>query len=314
MKWLKLTIETTSEASDAISEMLTSLGVAGVEIYDPNEYREDLKRAAVPGWADDKFLRSLGNIVKVNAYFEPEEFYKRNILQLIKEKLKLISGFLNAGSLKVTSSEMKDEDWKNNWKQFYKPMRISKKVVIKPTWEEYSKNKNDIIVEIDPGMAFGTGLHETTRMCSVLLEKYLKAGDTVLDIGCGTGILSIIASKLGASFITAVDIDEIAVKATKINTSLNGVKNIDIFKGELKNVIQTKYNFIAANIIADVIIDIGDMVFSYLKDEGIIVTSGIIKERANEVIKKYEDKGFRPMEVLYEGEWVAIAFGSKKFL
>ncbi|HHV60016.1 MAG TPA: 50S ribosomal protein L11 methyltransferase [Clostridiaceae bacterium] len=308
MDWLKVTIETTSEATDAVADMLTALGASGVEIHDPEEFKRELQKPDSTGWADDKLVESLGESVKVSAYFSPEEFEKQNKKDLIAEKLKAMSNYLDCGSMKISVSNLKDEDWTNNWKKYYKPIRISESIIIKPTWEDYKQNLNEIVVEIDPGMAFGTGLHETTRMCAALLEKYIKAGNNVLDIGCGTGILSIIASKLGASNVTAVDIDEIAVKATKTNAQLNKVDNIDVFLGRLENVKPQKFDVIAANIIADVIIGISPQIPDYIDENGVLITSGIIRERAGEVQNAFSEKGYKAIDIITEGEWVAIVF------
>jgi ribosomal protein L11 methyltransferase len=227
----------------------------------------------------------------------------------VKEKVDFISGFLDTGNVSIEHSEVDDEDWATSWKKYYKPVHLSEHIVIKPTWEEYIPIDGEIIVEIDPGMAFGTGTHETTIMCAQMLEKYLSKGDRVIDVGCGTGILAIIAAKLGAEHVTAVDVDGIAVRVSNENCIVNDVvDNISILNGALKDVKLEKVNVIVANIIANVIIDISKIIPYYLNKGGYFVTSGIIRDRRQEVIEAYVNLGFTCETTLEMGEWVAIVF------
>ena len=308
MIWTEIKIKTTEEAYDAISEMLMTIGAGGVAIDDPNEIRREIAKPNTLDYADDNFVNSLGNDVFIKAYF-PDISNIVELKELIAEMLVFISNFLNIGEGLLVSSEIDEEDWANAWKKYYKPIKISDTVIIKPTWEEYKRENNEIVIEMDPGMAFGTGTHETTRMCAQLLEKYIKKGDAVIDIGCGTGILSIIAGKLGASHITAVDVDEVAVRVTKENCINNNVENlVNSFKGELKDIKTKKVDIVIANIIAAVIIDISDMIPKFLKEGGYFITSGIIKERKQDVIDIYTKLGFVHKTDLQMGEWVAIGF------
>ena len=214
MKWLEIQITTTEEASDAISEMLTSIGAGGVVIEDPNDILARINSPDSLDYADEEFLSSLGEDVVIKAYF-PSHQGREGVVELIKEKLVFISGFLDTGKGYSGISEVDDEEWATAWKKYYRPFNISSKIVIKPSWEDYTAKENETVIELDPGMAFGTGTHETTRLCACMLEKFVKAGDSVIDLGCGTGILSIIAAKLGAKRVLAADIDETAVR---INT------------------------------------------------------------------------------------------------
>jgi len=306
MKWHEIRIVTTLEASDAVTEMLTSLGAGGTSIEDPNDIRNEILKPNTLDYADDEFLQSLGEDVVIKAYFSGDNNVEE-LSTLIKEKLDFISGFLDIGKGYQGYSEVDDEDWSTSWKKYYKPFNITERLVIKPTWEKYDINNREVIIEIDPGMAFGTGTHETTRMCSALLENYIKTGDRVIDIGCGTGILSIIAAKLGASVVDAVDVDAVAVKVAEENIKINNVDNLVRVKtGVLEDLKVEKADLVIANIIADVIVDISGSVGLYMKKGGIFITSGIIKERKQEVIKKYEEKGFVVEEIQELGEWVAI--------
>ena len=308
MKWTEVSIKTTEEASDAVSEMLTSIGAGGVVIEDPNEIRRQIESPDSLDYADQEFMDSLGTEVTIKAYFN-EELTSEELEILIIEKLKFISQFLDIGNGYLGSGKVDDEDWATAWKKYYKPFHISDSVVVKPSWEEYEKQAEEIVIEMDPGMAFGTGTHETTRLCSQLLEKYVKKGDSVIDVGCGTGILSIIAVKLGASHAVAIDIDEVAARVSKENCSINGVLDaIDVRKGVLADLQPQKADIVVANIIADVVIKLSANIPSYLKKGGVLLTSGIIRERKDDVISAYTGLGFKLMNILEMGEWVAIVF------
>jgi len=310
MKWNEIKIKTTEEAYDAISEMLTSIGSGGVAIEDPNEIKREIEKPNTLDYADDEFLNSLGEDIIIKAYF-PEDRNITELVGLIKEKLNFISEFLDVGEGYQGYREMNEQDWANEWKKYYKPDYITSSIVIKPTWEQYTKKGSELVIELDPGMAFGTGSHETTRMCAQLLEKYVKEGDRVIDVGCGTGILSIISAKLGASYVAAVDIDSVAVKVARENCRINHVEEtIDVSEGVLTDVDieEQKADVIVANIIASVIVDIAEAVPRYIKKDGYFITSGIIKERKQEVIDAYTGRNFVPEEVIETGEWVAMAF------
>jgi ribosomal protein L11 methyltransferase len=308
MKWTEVCIKTTEEANDAVSEMLTSIGAGGVVIEDPNEIRRQIESPNSLDYADQEFMDSLGTEVTVKAYFN-QEWTAEKLEILIKEKLRFISQFLDTGRGYIGSSEVDDEDWSTAWKKYYKPFHISDSVVIKPSWEPYEQQPGETIVIMDPGMAFGTGTHETTRLCSQLLEKYVQKGDKVIDVGCGTGILSIIAVKLGASHAEAIDIDEVAARVSRENCEINGVSDrISVRKGVLADLEPQKADIVVANIIADVVIGLSTLMPSYLKKEGLLLTSGIIRERKEDVIKAYKGIGFEFVDVLEMGEWVAIIF------
>ncbi|NLL05142.1 MAG: 50S ribosomal protein L11 methyltransferase [Clostridiaceae bacterium] len=308
MIWYEVRIKTTEEAYDAVTEMLTRIGAGGVAIEDPNDIISELSKPDTLDYADDEFLSSLEDGVTIKAYFS-EEVSISELTTLIEEKLKFIGQFLEVGEGFIGTSQVNDEDWSTSWKKYYKPLKLTDKLVIKPSWENYEKKEDEIVIEMDPGMAFGTGTHETTKMCSVLLEKYINHGDTVVDLGCGTAILSIISAKLGAKSVTAVDIDEVAVKVAKENCEINDVTSqVAVFRGVIDDLKKEKVDIIVANIIANVIIDISDKISSYLKKDGLFITSGIIKERKEEVLETYTKLGFECEQVDELGEWVAIVF------
>ncbi|NTV89004.1 MAG: 50S ribosomal protein L11 methyltransferase [Clostridiales bacterium] len=348
MNWTEIRIKTTEEAIDAVSEMLTEAGAAGVVIEDPNDIRKIIEAPGSLDYADEEFMNSLGEDVLVKAYFNCEG-KEEGLVALIKEKLVFISQFLDVGEGYAGLGSVDDEDWSTAWKKYYKPFNITDRIVIKPTWEEYAPKENEMIIELDPGMAFGTGTHETTMLCSQLLEKYLEKGDKVLDAGCGSGILSIVAAKLGAEAVTAFDIDVIAVRVTKENCELNGVeKCVSAFSGTLDGAytgvvtaggatagrIQTvaeselepeagndeklaealksleaeKVDIVVANIIADVIVSMTGKVGKYLEDGGLFITSGIIRERKDDVVNACAADGLELVELKEAGEWVAMVF------
>lgn len=308
MKWTEVSLKTTEEAYDAICNMLNDIGAGGVAIEDPNDIRRELEKPNTLDYADDKFMESLGEEVIIKAYFN-ESRSQTELKELITEKLNFIGQFLDIGEGFVGFSDVDDEDWSTAWKKYYKPIQIAENIIIKPSWEEYCHTDKEIVIELDPGMAFGTGTHETTKMCAEFLQKYMEEDFKVLDLGCGSGILSIIAAKLLAKNVYAIDIDEVAVRVSNENSILN--KTEDIVKtdvGIIDNVPVEKYDIVVANIIASVIVDISSQVPQYLDKGGLFVTSGIIKERKEEVIEAYTNNGFELIDENELGEWVAMVF------
>jgi len=315
MKWTKFSLETTTEAVDLISSMLDDIGIEGIEIEDKLPLpEEDMKKMFVdilPIMEEDD------GIANINFYLDPED-YSEDILLKVREGLEEISQFVNIGSGQITVSETKDIDWVNNWKQYFKPFRIDDTIVIKPTWETLEDiNENDLVIEIDPGTAFGTGSHETTKLCILALKKYMKPNSVVLDAGSGSGILSIIAKKLGAKEILGIDIDE---HATDYAIENAGVNNIDIKAGYFNfvtgNIIEDggiraeigleKYDIVVANILADVIIPLAHVIGENLKHGGVFITSGIINTKEDAVRTALISNNFIIEEVNHMGDWVSF--------
>lgn len=303
--WIEVTIITSTEAVEAVAEMLNNTGVSGVSILDPADmiYRRD----HTTDWDYfDETIINTNNEVVVKGYYKKDEKFDGNF-EKIKIGVKSLPEFgLDKGLGTVTMTDVKEEDWENNWKKYYKPTKVGEKVVIKPIWEEYKKNPDEVIVELDPGMAFGTGTHETTRMCIKALERHVKADSTIFDIGTGSGILSITAAKLGAEKVIGVDLDPVAVASAKQNVSYNDLNNIEILYGDLMEVVKGKANIIIANIMADIIMFLTEGVKPFIVEGGYFISSGIILSKKDVVLNKLTSCGFKIEEINIEGEWVCI--------
>lgn len=308
MKWFEARIETTQAASDAVAEILTSAGANGVAIEDPFDIRQVVNTPGSLDYADEEYLESLGDVVTIKAYFS--SLTDRNKLyEQLRKELDNTAKYLDTGKNTLTVTEVDEEDWSENWKKYYKTFKLTGNIIIKPSWEDDETELKGIVVEMDPGMAFGTGTHDTTRMCAELLERYIKDGDTVIDLGCGSGILSIIAAKLGAKSVTAIDIDPVAVKVASENCGRNSVNGIvECRTGVIDDLANQKADMLVANIVASVIIDISDRAASHILPGGLFITSGIIRGRRQDVLEACESRGFVPEAELQSGEWVAIAF------
>ncbi len=307
MNWTEVTINTTNEAVEAISGVLYTIGVGGVTIEDNTLLEEANRNTARWDVLDDDVReRYSGDGAVIKAYFSPDKNMEEVLLQL-GEGIERAKEFFSCGDVKITTSIVSEDDWENSWKKYYKPIKIGERIMIKPLWEDLPDCDGDVVIELDPGMAFGTGTHETTRMCLTLLEKYIDENSDFLDIGTGSGILSIAAAKLGAKSLVCTDIDPVAVKIAKENAQINGVENLlDIRCGDLTECIDGKYNIITANIIADAIIMLTKDVSQFLTDDGVYITSGIINHRADDVKAELEKNGFVIDRVLTDGDWVAI--------
>ncbi len=307
MKWTEVTIKTTTEAVEAVTNILYELNVGGVSIEDPKDFKFQKKNEYDWDFVEEEIFNSGYDGVIIKTYITEEKDVTKDI-EIIKERIQKLKDFgIDVGEAIVEISEVDEEDWANEWKNYYKPTKIGEKIVIKPTWEEYEKKENDIIVELDPGMAFGTGTHETTYMCIEQLEKYVKNDSKVFDIGCGSGILAIVSAKLGAKEVLAVDLDEVAVKVSNENIELNNVsKNVKAICGNLMDVVSDKADIVVANIIADIIILLSKDIKNFMKKDSIFISSGIIHKKVDEVVKSLEENGLEIVEIQTLGEWNAI--------
>ncbi|MBQ9935811.1 MAG: 50S ribosomal protein L11 methyltransferase [Lachnospiraceae bacterium] len=318
MVWTKLTIDTTVEAVDILSAFLDDLGVEGIMIEDNVPLTEEEKQAM---FVDIPLIEGEDDGTAKVSCFIDDSFDLDTLKADIVAELTRLEEFLPVGTKDITLSNTEDKDWINNWKQFFKPFRLYDNIVIKPTWEELNEvNEGDMIVEIDPGIAFGTGSHETTKLCIGQLKKYLKPGDTVFDVGSGSGILSIISVMLGAGFVHGMDIDEVAVRASIENREVNNMtdKQLVLTCGNLlarddatnKMALDVnggnKYDIVVANILADVIIPLSGVVKPFIKDDGYFITSGIIDMKEEAVKEALISNGFEILDIVHMNDWVSI--------
>lgn len=314
MKWKKYTIETTTAAEDFMSSMLMELGIEGIEIEDniplTKEDQADMFIDFLPELPPDE------GISHVSFYIEDDGSDQTEILKRVKIGLEDLRSMVDVGSGMITSSETEDLDWINNWKKYFTSFTIDD-ILIKPTWEELKdEDKDKLLIEIDPGISFGTGKHETTQLCIRQLEKYIKGGSPkVLDVGCGSGILSIVALKLGARAVVGTDLDKDCMISTRDNMQVN---HLDASLGEFyvgnliddtklqEKVGTQEYEIVVANILADVIIPMAPVIPDRLKQGGYFITSGIIDFRENDVKEAIENAGLTIVEINHQGEWVNI--------
>ncbi len=299
MKYLQVTVCTTHEASELIGYMLIEAGSEGTTIKDSSDFAELYKGGIIWDYIDDKLLSSDERVL-VSGFFELNS--KLDALYESLDRLRS-EGELNVGSLEVTKQVIDSVSWENEWKKYYKPIEIGK-VVIVPKWIKRERDDH-VEVLIDPGMAFGTGSHETTSMCIRLLCEIPLAGKRVCDFGCGSGILGITAVKLGAKQCIMSDIDSQATKAASENAALNGVSDkVTVLQGDLLS--EGTFDVVVANITADVLIRLSAKIGDLLNDGGTLIVSGIINSRASEVLEAY--KGLTLKQNITDGEWQAFAF------
>lgn len=312
MDWTQVVIYTSSEGIEPVTGRLYQLDVQGVEIEDEQEFNEFLEQnKRCWDYVEEELRQKMAGETKVKTYI-PQNVSGNEQVLLIKQSMEELRAYDKGGRfgrLKVELGNISEEDWADNWKQFYKPTRVADHVVVVPLWEEYDKEPGDTIVQMNPGMAFGTGTHETTRLCMQFIEKYAGKDTFMLDIGTGSGILAITGLLLGARSALGVDIDELAVKTAKENAALNGVESrFDVLCGDLVGNVQPgAYNLITANIVADVIIRLAPQVPQFLAPGGRFVASGIIDSRVEEVRQALHDAGLAVKEEKSERGWLALA-------
>lgn len=302
--FIELTVNTTHIGGDLVSDILWVYTDSGVVISDVQDVIQLAKDGRAWDYADESIF-SADKTVLVKAYF-PIESAVQTLKMVERDLAQLkVNSPLDLGSLETVKREIDGDLWREQWKEHFKPIHIGK-VVIVPEWIEYKEKNGEIKVLLDSNMAFGTGEHETTSMCVEMLDKYVKADDTVLDVGCGSGILGITASKLGANKVIMTDIDECAVTATEHNMRLNNVTNGTVLLKNLLDDNSVKGQVIACNIMAEVLIAFAPFIGGNLTDGGIIILSGILVEKLDAVKKAYLDAGFTFVEQKIKGEWSAL--------
>ena len=301
---VKLTLAN-HDCIEAIANAFVEQSSGGVVIDDPQLIASYANRGQ---WDDHEFSEELlaKKTVDIKGYFAQDQFLTGRI-EGLKDAVAEICRRMDMEMPKVYFNNVQEEDWVNNWKQYFKPERIGKRTVVKPTWEEYSPKEGELIIEIDPGMAFGTGNHATTALCINILEDYVKEGMQVLDVGTGSGILAIQAALLGADKVEAMDFDMVAVKAAGENTALNNLQDkVKVFHSDLLKSATMQGDIIIANIVADIIIRLLPNVPQYLKGEKIFISSGIIDNRKDDVLTEYQRLGFKILRIEESKGWVAI--------
>ncbi len=315
MKWTKVTLDTTTEAVDYISDMLGDFGIEGIEISDNIQLsEEDQKKMFIDILPE---LQEDDGTAQISFYVDEDEKIDE-VLNQVRAGLKEMSGYVAIGSGELKVSVTDDKDWINNWKEFFKPFRVDDTIVIKPTWEELEEQRpEDLVIEIDPGTSFGTGAHETTKLCIIGMKKYLKEDTVVLDAGSGSGILSIIAKKLGAREVLGIDIDSNATNSAMENAEVNHLLlktgNLQFTTGNIieddgirTQIGKEKYDLVVANILADVIIPLSGVIAENMKAGGIFISSGIINTKEESVKEALEKNHFTILEVNRMGDWVSF--------
>lgn len=318
MDWIKVTIYTTSEGIEPVSGRLYQLGISGLEIEDEKDFKDFLENnKQYWDYVDDELIKKMEGETTVKTYVS-NDTAGRELLLSIKStlaELKTLDENNEFGRLETEIENMTELDWANNWRQYFHPIEIGKKLMIKPEWEELPEPTDRIVFNIEPGMSFGTGSHYTTQLCLEELEKYITPGVKMLDLGCGSGILSIISLLLGASEAVAVDIDPNAVDTAYSNAERNGVgrESYKVLSGNVisdvdiqKEISKSKYDVIAANIVANVIIALAPKAREYMKDDGVFITSGIIEDRLEDVKKALQENNFKIVKINQRKDWVSI--------
>lgn len=304
MKWNQLKVNCSTSELDTVVAVMSMLD-EGLMIDDYSDAMEGAN--AVYGELVDESILNADKTRSAVSIFTEESVNLEGHFEFIRSHLASLTGGYD---IEVISSD--EDDWRYAWRKYYKPTRIGKNLIIVPDGDSYESAENDVRIDLEPGLAFGTGTHETTRLCAAFLEEYIKGGDYMLDVGAGSGILAICASKLGAEYCAACDIDPIAVRTEKENAELNGCNNIDCFVSDLLSDVKLKdgraYDIVTANIVADIIIKMSPEIGAFVRKGGLVITSGVISEREAEVDAAMISGGFTKLTSKYDGGWCAGVF------
>lgn len=304
MNWLEVSVNTHSESVEVVSSILIELGSKGVSIEDPQDYYQLTDEQLEWLKVQQKDLYETDTVI-VKGYFQPSQWSKDSDV-LLHEKLEEIKVYgLQTGPLSVQVKEVGEEDWANAWKQYYFPVRVTRFLTVVPSWVDYEKEQDDeLLIELDPGLAFGTGTHPTTQLSLTALEQTIRGNESVLDVGTGSGVLSIASKLLGASKVTAFDIDEMATRVAKENIALNPtIGEIEVYENNLLVGVNQKSDLIVANILAEILLQMPEDAYRNLNDDGRLILSGIIESKADEVMEAYEKAGFTLVERMTMREW-----------
>ena len=312
MKWNQFRLKTTTEAEDIVSSMLADLGIEGVQIEDKipltQSDKEQMFVDILPDIPEDDGCAYL-------TFYLDEDVDKHEMLLKVRQELEEMRSYLNVGECTIEESQTEDVDWVNNWKQYFHQFYIDDILVI-PSWENVeAKDSDKMVIHIDPGTAFGTGMHETTQLCIRQLKKYVTEDTEILDVGCGSGILGMLALKFGAKHSVGTDLDPCAIDATYENMDNNGISR-DQYEVMIGNIIDDKavqdkvgyekYDIVAANILADVLVPLTPVIIHQMKKGGIYITSGIIEDKEDVVVEAVKEAGLEVLEVNHQGEWVSV--------
>jgi ribosomal protein L11 methyltransferase len=318
MKWIEFTVNTTDEGTEAVYAALDEAGVSSVVIEQSRESVDAFLKETAQYWdyADlDEIINNPGPCVKAYLADIPENAKLLDKIRGKIEELKTADLGLDPGSLEFSVRTVDDEDWANNWKAYYKPIPVGDRLLVKPSWEKAEDTDGRIIIELDPGAVFGTGSHQTTRLCMQLLEKTVKGSDTVLDLGCGSGILMITALLLGSKNAVGVDIDPAALHIVKENAAMNGIDPVryEVYIGDavrdpalIQALSKQTYDVVVSNIVADVIIGLAPLAARLIKPGGIYIASGIISDRLDDVLNALEQNGFLHLRTELMDDWAAV--------
>ncbi|WP_314611282.1 50S ribosomal protein L11 methyltransferase [uncultured Granulicatella sp.] len=304
MNWLEVSVNTHSESVEVVGSILIELGSKGVSIEDPQDYYQLTDEQLEWLKVQQKDLYETDTVI-VKGYFQPSQWSKDSDV-LLHEKLEEIKVYgLQTGPLSVQVKEVGEEDWANAWKQYYFPVRVTRFLTVVPSWVDYEKEQDDeLLIELDPGLAFGTGTHPTTQLSLTALEQTIRGNESVLDVGTGSGVLSIASKLLGASKVTAFDIDEMATRVAKENIALNPtIGEIEVYENNLLVGVDQKSDLIVANILAEILLQMPEDAYRNLNEDGRLILSGIIESKANEVKEAYEKAGFTLFERMTMREW-----------
>lgn len=312
MKWNKFRLKTTTESEDIVSSMLMDLGIQGIEIEDKIPLTQSDKEQMFVDILPE--IEADDGVAYISFYLEEDED-KEEVLANVKKELEEMRAYTNVGACTIEESQTEDVDWVNNWKQYFHQFYVDDVLII-PSWEEVKPEDEDkMIIHIDPGTAFGTGMHETTQLCIRQIRKYVTPDTTILDVGCGSGILGMLALKFGAKYSVGTDLDPCAIDATYENMEVNGITK-DQYEVMIGNIIDDKevqdkvgyekYDIVVANILADVLVPLTPVILHQLKTGGIYITSGIIDAKEETVVESVKEAGLEVLEVTYQGEWVSV--------
>ncbi|MDO5021811.1 MAG: 50S ribosomal protein L11 methyltransferase [Eubacteriales bacterium] len=303
MKWIEVTVESNAQGADIITEQFHILGVQGAQVIDGKDIPTQKEALEDFELLDENIKRPPEGVVLIRAWLHDEQ--QLETIKNTLSKLPKITG-IDLGTLEVKLKVVVDDDWKDKWKEDFKTLHIGKRFVIKPSWENYTAQNDEIVIEIDPGLAFGTGLHETTAMCLTLIEEKLKGG-SLLDIGTGSGILSIAAAKLGATNVLGIDRDNLAVEAAENNIKINNVEDkVKISMGDLAKGINTRFDLVVSNILAEAIVQLIPSLSGLLNKNGFFIASGIVRDKEGIVIESLEQHGFMVEKIMHKADWTAI--------